>query len=73
MFVGQRTLDLYLLHYFFIPDLRFLSPYLEIASQSLITLLIISVITIAIALLCLLYSEIIRTCNVLSHFMLSTK
>ena len=72
-FIGTRTLDIYLLHYFFIPNLKFLTPYFSNNQNipvELITTLIISLIIIALT---LLISLTIRHSHFLGKYLLGAK
>lgn len=75
-FVGKRTLDIYLIHWFFIPDLtiwsQFLSDKVQL-SNSIIELVIVLIISVLIIIMCLLVSTIIRISSTLSHYLLGTK
>jgi len=73
-FVGTRTLDIYLLHYFFLP--RFLmaySPQLHSYNNSLIEFLVIMLIALIVLLLSLLTSYTIRLSPFLGHYMFGAK
>ena len=73
LFVGRRTLDIYMLHYFFIPNITEIASYLGGDGHMLIMLLVTLLLTLAIVGLCLLFSEIIRTSKTLGHFLLGAK
>lgn len=73
LFIGKRTLDIYLIHYFIIPDLQFLKPILEPSNMLLIQLVLASLISIIIIFVCLLISNIIRTSSYLGHYLLGAK
>ena len=72
-YVGRRTLDIYLIHFFLLP--RALSeftlfkdypmPILEFAASALIAIIIIA--------LCLLISNVIRLSPTLAHFLFGAK
>ena len=73
-FVGRRTLDIYLLHYFFVwsnltavfPDFGVLqSPFVEFIVSFLVAVVIIAC--------CLLVSAVIRTSPFLAHFLFGQK
>ena len=72
-FVGTRTLDIYLLHYFFLP--RFLMAYSPQfhTHNSMIQFLAIMSITLIVLLLCLLVSYIIRLSPFLGHYLFGAK
>ena len=73
-YVGQRTLDIYLLHYFFLP--RFLMPYadrLQAFDSRLVEFVAIMVISLVILALSLLASRIIRLSPFLGHYLFGVK
>lgn len=70
-FVGSRTLDIYYLHYFFIPNLSFMKGFLSAGPgnsiPAMLTIgLVISAIVIA---LCLLVSAVLRSSPFLSSWL----
>ena len=69
-YVGTRTLDIYLLHYFFLP--RFLmayAPQLQAYDSRLIEFVVIMVISLIILVLCLITSYVIRLSPFLGHYL----
>ena len=73
-YVGTRTLDIYLLHYFFLP--RFLMSYadqLKAYDSHLIELLMIMGISLVVLALTLLTSYIIRLSPFLGHYLFGVK
>ena len=73
-YVGTRTLDIYLLHYFFLP--RFLmaySPQLHAYDNSLLEFLAIMPIALIVLLLSLLTSYVIRLSPFLGHYLFGAK
>ena len=69
-YVGKRTLDIYLLHYFFLP--RFLmeyAPQLQAYDSRLLEFVIIMVLSLIILVLCLITSYIIRLSPFLGHYL----
>lgn len=71
--VGRRTLDVYMLHVFVLPNLIFLKPYLEGPGMLLSQLtigIIASIINIAV---CLFISLILRSSNILSQWLFGEK
>ena len=69
-FVGTRTLDIYLLHYFFLP--RFLMAYstrLHAYNNSLLEFVVIMAIALIVLLISLLVSYIIRLSPFLGHYL----
>ena len=72
-YVGRRTLDIYLLHYFFLVmnDCSVLSPYLtKMPVLALFVELAFSALIIA---LCLLLSNILRLSPFIAHYFLGAK
>jgi hypothetical protein len=73
-YVGKRTLDIYLLHYFFLP--RFLmeyAPQLQAYDSRLLEFVIIMVLSLIILALCLITSYIIRLSPFLGHYLFGAK
>ena len=73
-YVGTRTLDIYLLHFFFLP--RFLMPYadqLRAFDSHLIELLSIMALSIVVLALSLLTSYVIRLNPFLGHYLFGVK
>ena len=71
-YIGRRTLDIYLLHYFLLPDLQFMSQYMGSSSTvvSLFTCLAISLMIIA---MCLVISNTLRLSPILAHYLFGAK
>lgn len=71
--LGQRTLDIYLLHFFFLPDVSFLvKPFM--GKENLIFEITFSVmLAIPIILLCLLISKLIRISKIGSFLLLGIR
>lgn len=75
-FIGKRTLDIYLIHFFLIPDLGYCKYVIlgNITPQNtLVEFLMVFLITITIILFCLLLSAIIRSSSFLGHYLLGAK
>ena len=73
-YVGTRTLDIYLLHFFFLP--RFLMPYaaqLKAYDSMFIEFIVIMAISLVVLLLSLLASSIIRLSPFLAHYLFGVK
>ena len=73
-FVGTRTLDIYLLHYFFLP--RFLQSYadqLQACDSKLIEFLVAMFLALVVVAICLLVSYIIRLSPFLGHYLFGAK
>lgn len=73
-FVGTRTLDIYLLHFFFLP--RFLMPYaaqLKTFDSQFAEFVVILAITFVVLLLSLMVSYLIRLSPFLAHYLFGVK
>ena len=73
-YVGKRTLDIYLLHYFFLP--RFLmdyAPQLQAYDSRLLEFIVIMIISLTILVLCLITSYVIRLSPFLGHYLFGAK
>ena len=73
-YVGTRTLDIYLLHFFFLP--RFLVTYtgqLKAFDSQFLEFLVIMGISLIILALCLLTSYVIRLSPFLGHYLFGVK
>ncbi len=71
VFIGRRTLDIYLLHYFFVPNLHGLAPLLE--GNVLLQVVTPLVLAVCIVALCMVVSEIIRSSDFLAYYLLGVK
>lgn len=75
-FIGRRTLDIYLIHYFLLPDLLSYKDVLlggVAPKNSVIELLVVLLISLLIISMCLLISAIIRSSSILGHYLLGAK
>lgn len=68
--IGKKTLDIYLLHYFFIPNLLFAYPFFCSNDQLILQFTFVSVISIVIVAVCILVSKCLRSSNVLAYWLL---
>lgn len=59
-YIGRRTLDIYMIHYFFLPSLTVLTPYIIGTSQTLPLILVVGTLTAVNIALCLLISAVLR-------------
>lgn len=69
--VGSRTLDIYYLHYFFIPDLAFMKGFLSTGpGNSILLMLTIGLgISALVVALCMLVSAVLRSSPLLSDWL----
>lgn len=72
-FVGRRTLDIFLLHYFFLPDLKFMMPYFIDNQNPTIELVVSAGLALIVLALCLAASAIIRHSEFLAHALFGVK
>ena len=74
-FVGSRTLDIYYLHYFFIPNLSFMKGFLSTgAGNNILAMLTVGlVISSLVVALCLLVSAVLRSSPFLSSWLFGAK
>lgn len=73
-FVGRRTLDIYLLHYFFLPkDLHLFGSYFISHPAPIIEFIFSFLITVAIVVVCLFVSELLRSSKLITQWTLGGK
>lgn len=72
-FIGKRTLDIYFIHYFFIPNISFLTNYVDDRTMLVVQILIAGIITALISIMCLLISKIIRLSPFLTQWLFGVK
>lgn len=72
--IGRRTLDIYMLHVFFLPTLRWMGPYLiDGGNMMLIQLTVGLLITFADIAVCLAISNILRSSGIISNWLFGVK
>lgn len=73
-FVGRRTLDLYMIHYFFLnPPMHSIGQMLKDNENIVLEVIIVGISTIVVASLSLLTSAIIRTSPFLAKYLFGSK
>lgn len=74
-FVGTRTLDIYYLHWFFLPSLPWLASYLSDSNGNEVTMQLLVGITLSVVVvaLCLFVSSIIRSSSTLATWLFGVK
>ena len=73
-YVGTRTLDIYLLHYFFLPRLLMeYAPRLQAYDSRLLEFVVIMALSLIILALCLIASRIIRLSPFLAKYLFGVK
>lgn len=71
---GKRTLDIYLLHYFFLPrNMLFIKDFFVEYNQPLIEFLFAITLSFAVIFLSLLIGQLIRSSDFMSYYMLGVK
>lgn len=72
-FIGRRTLDIYMIHYFLLPDLSIFTPWLKTGNMVIPQMIIGLIITSAIVACCLLISSILRKSRYLESWLFGVK
>lgn len=72
-YIGKHTLDIYLLHYFFLPNLIVLKPFLENNQQPLLELLTYSVTAAIVIALCLGIQYVLSMSTILQYWLFGKK
>jgi len=72
-YAGTRTLDIYYLHYFFIPALPQVVPFFRSGGKTIVIILVLGAIAAAIIAISLLLGRWIRTSLPLSRLLFGTK
>lgn len=72
-YIGKHTLDIYLLHYFFIPDLSPFRDYIFSSSNIVFELFFGVGVALMVIAVCLVVSKVIRTSDLLGHYLFGAK
>ncbi len=72
-YIGKRTLDIYLLHYFFLPHVPQIGRMLEQGNNAALELALGGCISLLVIGLCLVVSNVLRTSKVLSKYLFGVK
>lgn len=72
-FIGRRTLDIYFIHFFFLPDLLFLNPYFTTGNPVVLQLVIGLSVSLIIVGISLFVGQIIRMSPTLAEWLLGVK
>ena len=70
-FIGRRTLDVYLIHYFLLPHLPILGDFAQ--QNAIVEIVMTLLITLCVVALSLLISEFIRTSEFLAHYLFGVR
>lgn len=63
--IGRRTLDIYMLHYFFLPKMPYMAQYIGAPSMIIVQLAVSGALAIMIVAICMVISNLLRS----SHFL----
>ena len=73
-YIGRHTLDIYLLHFFFLPsNLTMFGTYFQSTSNPVIELFVSLTIAILVITVCLAVSKVLRTSPILAHYLFGQK
>lgn len=72
-YIGTRTLDVYLLHYFFIPTIPFLGAFFTSQPSVLLEATTVVALSLLVIVFCLIVSNTIRVSPFLAHWLLGVK
>lgn len=70
---GQRSLDIYMIHYFFLPNLLFIGHYLQPNDMAIFQIGIFGTISIFVIFICITISGCIRKSQTLSNWLFGVK
>lgn len=68
-FIGQRTLDIYFIHYFLLPQMRWVGPYLKKGNTMLEQLIAGLAVALAVIALCLAISWLLRRAPIINQLL----
>ncbi len=72
-FIGRRTLDLYVLHFFFLPDMKEFYHYLAGTHQTVQQITVVTAVTFVVAIICLTVSHVIRLSPFLAKYLFGSQ
>ena len=72
LYIGRRTLDIYLIHFFFLPHMEYLKEWM-LPNEILVQVTLATAVSIITIFLCLLVSEILRTSDILAFYLFGFK
>ncbi|MBQ8270972.1 MAG: acyltransferase family protein [Bacteroidaceae bacterium] len=72
-YIGKRTLDIYLLHYFLLPNLLLVSGFLQTWNNVVLELFVGVAVSLLVICICLLISNILRTSPILAEYLFGVK
>lgn len=72
-YIGKRTLDIYLLHYFLIPQLHIVGDFFCKAENTVLLATCATILALLVIAFCLLISNFIRTSPTLAYYLFGVK
>lgn len=72
-YIGKRTLDIYMLHYFLLPNLLLVSGFIQTWNNVVLELFVSVVVSLLVICVCLLISNILRTSPILAEYLFGVK
>ncbi len=72
-YIGKHTLDIYLLHYFFIPNISPFREFIFSGNNYVFELFFGIGISLMVIAVCLLVSKVLRTSDLLAHYLFGAK
>lgn len=72
-YIGRRTLDIYLLHYFFIPSIPQIGLFFKSYNNLVLETTTVIALSLLVILFCLIVSNIIRISPLLAHYLFGAK
>lgn len=72
-YIGRRTLDIYLLHYFFLPTLPMVGNFFKEYPNMVLELTVGIVLSLLIIGVCLIVSNVLRTSDILGYWLFGAK
>lgn len=72
-YIGKRTLDIYLLHYFFLPSLPCVAAFLSQKENVVFELLLVLSCSLLVVGICLVVSNVLRTSGFLAQYLFGAK
>ena len=72
-YIGKRTLDIYLLHYFFLPYIPQVGSMLSNKKNAVLELTIGGLLSLIVIGICLVVSNVLRTSPILAKYLFGAK
>ena len=73
LYIGRRTLDIYLLHYFFLPTLPMVGDFFKEYPNMVLELTVGIVLSLLIIGVCLIVSNVLRTSDIIGYWLFGAK